>query len=314
MYRENKQNNTETIYVVESLKLHLMFLKIMRDHSLFIEFGLSNNNMNYIRKTDAFKSEFEQLLINTIKLSDNVICPCILKSEELFTNYTAESENIFEKLTGIKINKNITRMQQELTGNKNPEINSNLVNYVKKLNKETIGLVDQLISFKEEILNNILSHKMAVNLYPAFFEHVIDEAELYKEYIIMLENDEDLNDMPIKEKEIFWDEIIFEHFLTIRGLADPTETKIFNISNTISQTFEDLLYDAKEASEKENQNLTEETLMETEKIINFQKELTDKILKKEAKGMLMPLLVDHFVRESSHFLRVLKENSKTRNK
>lgn len=45
----------------------------------------------------------------------------------------------------------------------------------------------------------------------------------------------------ILEQEIFWDTIMGEHALFIRGLLDPSEEDLFNTANKFGKIFEELV-------------------------------------------------------------------------
>lgn len=48
-------------YVTASLELHLFFLRIMKEHSLFLEGGLLAKNEGYIRRADGLRERFEEI-------------------------------------------------------------------------------------------------------------------------------------------------------------------------------------------------------------------------------------------------------------
>ena len=67
--------------------------------------------------------------------------------------------------------------------------------------------------------------------YPLLIEHIIREVKLYRSYIKALEANKDIDKENIRNTELFWDQIMMEHSLFIRGLLDPTENELIRTSN-----------------------------------------------------------------------------------
>lgn len=88
-------------FINQSLELNLFFLRIMREHSIFIEAALPPKNKDLISQADAFKNEFTTLLSRAILLSDGVIPFETLDSNEIITKYTMDAEKATQFATGI---------------------------------------------------------------------------------------------------------------------------------------------------------------------------------------------------------------------
>ena len=50
-------------YIRQSLELHLFFARIMKEHSFFLQVGFTPKDSNYIDEADAFRMEFDKLLV-----------------------------------------------------------------------------------------------------------------------------------------------------------------------------------------------------------------------------------------------------------
>ena len=77
--------------------------------------------------------------------------------------------------------------------------------------------------------------------YPLLIEHIIREAKIYRKYLNMLEKDGDLNCHSMRDIECFWNQIMMEHALFIRGLLDPSENKLINTADESAKEFAELL-------------------------------------------------------------------------
>ncbi|MBA4687253.1 MAG: DUF2935 domain-containing protein [Candidatus Galacturonibacter soehngenii] len=293
-------------YVIWSLELHIFFGRIMKEHSFFLEAGFTPANPNFSKVADQYKEQFEIVLNNAVILGNGVISPDVVNSGEIVTDYTLRSEQMTENFTGIDINKSITRLEREFQGSMNPMISPSLVAQVKKLNTQTIPLLEGLIDFKTQVLNNVLSCKMFTVNYPLLIEHILREAKMYLSHICSLENGESIDDN-IKDIELFWDQIMLEHALFIRGLLDPTENDLINTSNDFAQDYADLLQSARNATDMTIEGITDVTLAQTMKYRDFKAAGTEGIAECKIRSIILPLLGDHVLREANHFIRLLQQ-------
>ncbi|MBU3104976.1 DUF2935 domain-containing protein [Clostridium gasigenes] len=294
-------------YVILSLEQHLFFARIMKEHSLFLEAGFTPKNTKLSKEADSFKVEFEKLLLDTVKLSNGIVRESILDSGEIITEYTLSTEKKTEYFTGIPINKKITMLESKLDYGINPNIKPEMINIIKKINKKAIKLLDGLIDLKVRVLNGMLSCEIFTVNYPLLIEHIIREAKLYRAYIVDLENGEDIEKKNIKQSELFWDQIMMEHALFIRGLLDPSENKLIETSDKFSKEYAALIEKAKTMTDETICSITLETLNETIKLNEFKQAGAKGIDECKIKAIFLPLLADHVLRESNHFIRLLND-------
>ncbi|HBG7379956.1 TPA: DUF2935 domain-containing protein [Clostridioides difficile] len=293
-------------YVILSLELHLFFSRIMKEHALFLEAGFTNKNYNLAMEADHYKKQFEDLLSYTVSASNGIIRPDILYSEELVTTLTSVAEQKTEEFTGIEINKNITTRELNLQSGVNPQVGQDLVNYVAQLNSDAIRLLDGLINFKERVLDGVLSCTIFTSNYPLLLEHIIHEANLYRSYVVDLENKIDIESKNAKEIELFWDHIMMEHALFMRGLLDPSEGELINTSNDFAIKFNELIEKTNEMTDSNIKSITEETLNETVEFKDFKEAGSSGIEQCKIKSIILPLLADHVLREANHYIRILE--------
>lgn len=293
-------------YVFLSLELHLFFARIMKEHSLFLEAGFTPKNTKLSKEANDYKVQFEKILLEAVKLSDGNIRRRVLDSGEIYTDHTLSTERKTEFYTGIEINSKITIMESKLNSKEDIESDTKTISAVKKLNCKVIKLLDGLIDLKTRILNEMLSCKLFTSNYPLLIEHIIREAKLYRSYVYDIENNEDIEEKDIKETELFWDQIMMEHSLFIRGLLDPSEDELINTSNEFAKEFCELIQKAKNMTSATISSVSDETLMETIKLRDFKKAGTEGIEDCKIKSIILPLLADHVLREANHYIRLLK--------
>ena len=289
-------------YVAQSLELHLFFGRIMKEHSLFLKAGFTPVNLNFSAKAEFYKNEFEKLLSRAVTLSNGIISGNVLNSGEIVTEFTLTAERQTEKLTGIHINRNITERELNLSSCKCREI-TNRFGQVKALNRMALRLLNGLIALKEEILNKVLSCQMFTMNYPLLIDHILREAKLYHKYVQMLETDGEIDMQSMKEVECFWNQIMMEHALFIRGLLDPSETELINSADTFAADYSALLNSCHNA---QNRALTVDSMTETRKFRDFKTAGAKGIESCQIRSLVLPLLADHVLREANHFIRILE--------
>ena len=289
-------------YIVKSLELHLFFGRIMKEHALFLRAGFTPANVAFSKKAEFYKNEFEKLLSEVVAISNGVVSSDVLNSGEVVTEFTALAEKQTECFTGIAINKRITDRELHFCDSCNSKHNPKAC-IVKNLNERAIKLLDGLICFKENILKNVMSCQMFTMNYLLLIEHIIREAKLYRKYLYMIEKDGDLNCQSMREIECFWNQIMMEHALFIRGLLDPSETKLIDSADDSAKDFAELLQQCNTAQE---QALTASSLEKTVKLRDFKVAGAKGIQECKIRSVILPLLADHVLREANHYIRLLK--------
>ena len=296
-------------YVTLSLELHLFFARIMKEHSIFLEAGFTPKNSKLSKEANCYKVEFEKLLLDTVKLSNGRTRNSIINSGEIFTEYTLRTEKKTQYYTGININSKITLIEQELKCDSKKNIDSKIVKCVKEINKRAMKLLNELIDFKMGILDDMLNCKLFTVNYPLLIEHIIREAKLYHSYICSLENGDDIEKKDIRDIELFWDRIMMEHSLFIRGLLDPSENELINASDKFAKDYNELITKAVSMTDTTMASITNDTLIKTTKLRDFKIAGTEGIVDCKIKSIILPLLADHVLREANHYIRLLNNIS-----
>lgn len=292
-------------YVIKSLELHLFFGRIMKEHSFFLKAGFTPANSSFSEKAEFFKREFEKLLSQAISLGDGVVSQSVISSGELVTDFTALAEQQSECFTGISINKELTERELCLSSGCRCKDNSLFRKrcQVQTLNRNALKLLDGLISFKENILKKVQCCEMFTANYPLLIEHILREAKLYRRYVAALEKNGCLTEQSMKEVECFWNQIMMEHALFIRGLLDPSEEELINSADSFAKEYCQLLESCKGAH---MQMMSTSSLDETVKFRDFKIAGTQGIEQCKIRSIILPLLADHVLREANHYIRLLK--------
>ncbi len=289
-------------YAVESLELHLFFARIMKEHSLFLKAGFTPVGAGYAAKAEFYKNAFEKLLSSAVSLSKGIISNEVLRSGELVTEFTSAAEQQTERLTGIAINKGITERTLQL-GSCFCCGGMDCCRQVKALNTQALRLLNGLIGLKEEILDQVQHCRMYTANYPLLLEHILREAKLYRSYVQMLESNGTTADQSLQETKCFWNQIMMEHALFMRGLLDPTEEELIRTSDHFAGDYAALLSTCRNAQSK---TMPAELLAETRKFRDFKAAGAKGILSCRIRSLILPLLADHVLREANHYIRILE--------
>lgn len=301
---------TRIDYVRQSLELHLFFTRIMKEHSFFLEIGFTPKNKDFTEVADELRIAFDKVLAEVIYLSDNTISNDFLNSEEFITPYTLKAEEASAFYTGVPINTELTILESELAGRQLYNLDKLPEQKVYMINNKVMELLKELIDFKTKVLKGVIACKMFTVNYPLLIEHILREAKLYYILIQRLQDKQEISiEKEAIEQEIFWNRIMAEHSLFIRGLLDPTENDLLIAANNFGNEFNQLYEESKEAMDQTLllSKVTNDSLKATIDISNFNAQGTQGILDCNVKSIIIPLLGDHVLRESNHFLRLLKK-------
>ena len=294
-------------YVASSLELHLFFARIMKEHALFLEAGFTPVNASFAEEAERLKVQFENLLLEVVRLANGFVCGKVLRSGEIITEFTAKAESQTQRLTGIAINQEITALEAALASGENFSPKPELVSRVRQINQAALRLLQSLIQLKERIISNVASCRMFTMNYPLLIKHILREAKLYQNFLMQLESGRPLEERTMRQTEQFWNRIMMEHALFIRGLLDPSEEALIKASNDFAMDYARLLETSRMRSELAGKGQGDAALQETLRFRDFKVAGAKGIIGCEIESAILPLLADHVLREANHFIRLLRE-------
>lgn len=303
-------------FIRQSIELNLFFMRIAKEHSIFLESAFVPKNYNLIQEADSFKNLFTRLLAKTIALSDGIVSKEVASSGELVTKLTLRAETGSEYYSGIFIDKSITQAELSLSQNMKGENYGKapmLLEQVFMLNQEAIAATTALAEFKSRVLNDVLACRIFTFNYPLLLDHILREARFYIKMLTKLQNRSSMDTVEdIVEQEIFWNRIMAEHAKFIRALLDPTEVDLFNTANNFGTEFDKLTKEAIRLTEKTSMlpKVTGESLNAAGRIRDFKTQGTQGLVDCKIRSIALPLLGDHVIREANHYIRLLNTYSK----
>ena len=294
-------------YVVSSLEVNLFFARIMKEHALFLKLGFLPPNANLARESERYLRQFEALLSRTISLSNRVVRDTVLNSGEIVTEFTDCAERQTQRFSGTSINRELTARELRLVGRGCGEpmcVSENLRRSVRQLNRDALRLVGGLIAFKTRLLDHLNECRLFTGNYPLLIEHILREARLYRAHLRHLEGLCDTDIDQLRDSELFWDRIMMEHAMFIRGLLDPTENELIDSADGFAKDYRRLLDSATAATDRVAAG---QTLVLTRRFRDFKRAGVEGIEGCKIRSIILPLLADHVLREANHYIRLMEE-------
>lgn len=294
-------------YITDSLEQHLFFARIMKEHAFFLKVGFLPPNAQLAKASECLMRKFEALLSRTITLSDCIIRGCVLESGEIVTEFTDCAERQTQSLTGTFIDRSLTAREKRLKScadNSDLCVSQALIEQVRRLNLDGLRLVDSIIAFKEQLLRNVNSCNIFTTNYPLLIEHILREARLYREQLRRLEGLGNCSCEELRNSELFWNRIMMEHALFIRGLLDPSEEKLINTADDFAEDYKRLLGASVAANDRAMR--AGNALELTREFRDFKRAGVEGIEGCQIRSLILPLLADHVLREANHYIRLLE--------
>lgn len=292
---------TTNAFVRQSLDLNLFFLRIMKEHGLFIAVSFPPKYDDLILEATRFNTAFNELLSRTLELASGVVDI----GNDAVTDFTLQAEEKTAQLSGFPIDFSLTKA--ELKTKRLEKIQDNeLKTRIAQLNTQIISLTRNFIRFKTKVLNGMLSCEVYSTNYPLLLDHIRREAILYVNLLSNIQANQNSETLQNEAEEmLFWNQIMEEHSEFIRGLLDPTETTLLALANDFAIKYEDLNKRIYTNVNDLTNRLVKESIKLTKENLAFLTQGATGILNCEIKSIIIPLLGDHVIRETNHYLSLL---------
>lgn len=292
---------SKEMYVQWSLQYNLFWLRIMKEHAIFIEATMPPPGKSLAQKADAYKQNYDQFLLTAITLSNGILPLDALQSGQFYTQFTEGAEQDAEKYTGISTRPDITLKEYDVAPIYGElSITGNLEQDVNHLNQSVLTLTESFIQFQSDLLNDRASCRLFTMMYTGDILHVLMEAKRYQMILAALQN---RDENAIEDYKTFWTNNMADHVKVMRGQFDPTEATYFNKANQLAELFDTL------SQEETNANTypsNQELLMSTNEVRDFKADTTDAIMRCKVQSIMLALYTDHLLREANHFIYLMK--------
>lgn len=292
---------SKEMYVQWSLQYNLFWLRIMKEHAIFIEATMPPPGKSLAQKADAYKQNYDQFLLTAITLSNGILPLDVLQSGQFYTQFTEGAEQDAEKYTGISTRPDITVKEYDVAPVYGEmTISGNLEQDVNHLNQSVLTLTESFIQFQSDLLNDRASCRLFTMMYTGDILHVLMEAKRYQMILAALQN---RDENAIEDYKTFWTNNMADHVKVMRGQFDPTEAAYFNKANQLAELFDTL---SQEETNANTYPTNQELLMSTNEVRDFKADTTDAIMRCKVQSIMLALYTDHLLREANHFIYLMK--------
>lgn len=282
-------------YVVKSIAYHLFWIRIMKEHAVFIESSLPAPQKQFAVRVAQFRQQYDRLLLETIRMADGVLPKEMLESGQFYTAFTETAEQAVQKFTGIEINRSLTAAEYGIApsvrGAASP---ARLEQKVTALGRRILSETVAFSRFQSDLIGRRSSCELFLSLYPAEQTHLLLESTRYEELLNGLLSGRDT----ARENYLaFWNRNMADHAKAMRGLFDPTEVSYFRAANSYASIYDQLAAEAADRAE---------ALDYTRKIAAFKTDVTQNLIECKLKAILNALYTDHLLREANHYIFLLQ--------
>ena len=289
----------------QSLVNHLYFAGSIRSFCSTIGLTFFKNNQDYIDRAVALGYRATDIVNKAILYMNKELATAVLDNDVYITPYTKELDLLTEKLFDINLFIGVDKDISVLKTRGTVEFNDETMAKIDELNKESMNLINDFKDFCGEIKTKLDSQELFSYLYPDFFSYMYDEISVYGRDIERIMSKKDYTDFYLSEFTYYFNELMRESALYIRGFLDTINQDIFDMASFYVNAFANLTEKYLKKTDT-NENLS----LETEKlVINYKKFVTDiieKLLKAKIYFITPPITLDNFLTNINVYLFILK--------
>ncbi len=290
-------------YVIISLEYNLFWLRIMKEHAIFIEGSFTPKEKQLAAQADSFMQQYEKLLSSAIEQANGYVTRDALQAAQYYTRFTEEAERLVTQFTGLKIDTNLTRMTYDVAPyGPGTTFTAKKEQDVSTLNQNALALTNSFAQYKADLLSKQTACRIFTFLYTADLEHILKEARKYIEVLTRLQNKDDRIEQDYRS---FWASNMSDHAKSMRGMFDPTETQYLNEANQFANIFDTLLQSGRLSALAMNPS-EDAPLPQTQAISDFKANTTRGLIECKVKAIMPALYTDHLLREANHFIYLMK--------
>lgn len=287
----------------QSLYNHIYFAGSIRSFCSTIGLTFLKNNEEYINKAIALGFRSSDIINKTLLLMNKELAKNVLDNDIYITPYTKDISLLTQKLFEISLVIQIDKDIQILNTREEVVFNEETMEKINNLNNESLSLINDFKMFCQEIKMKIESGELFSYSYPDFFNYMYDEISVYGRDIERILSKKDYTDFYISEYAYYFNELLRESALYIRGFLDTKEGDIFDMASYYINAFANL-------TEKYLKNDSDNLNVESEKlVINYQKFVSgviEKLLKSKISFITPPITLDNFLTNINVYLFLMK--------
>ena len=286
----------------ESLVNHIYYAGTIRSFCSTIGLTFFKNNQDYIDRAISLGYRATDIINKALLYLDKNLAKIILDNDVYITKYTKELDLLTEKLFDISLIIGVDK-DIEILNNRETVNYDNVIGKIELLNNESLILINDFKEYCSEVKTKLDNGELFSYLYPDFFNYMYDEISVYGRDIERIISKKDYTKFYLEEYVYYFNELLRESALYIRGFLDTREQDIFDMASYYINAFANL-------TEKYLKNRDDSLNIETEKLVTRYKEfiesIIEKLLKKEIYFITPPITLDNFLTNVNVYLYIIK--------
>ena len=288
----------------QSLVNHLYFAGTIRSFCTIIGLTFFKNNQDYIDLAVELGYRATDIVNKTISYMNKEIANAVLENNVYITEYSKQLAQLTEKLFDINLEIVVDKDEKLLSSKGIVSFNSERMERINDLNKDSLILINDFKNFCQEIKKKLDTQDLFSYLYPDFFNYMYDEISVYGRDIERILSKNDYTDFYLSEYNYYFNNLLQESALYIRGFLDTIHQDIFDMASFYIDAFNNLI---------ERYLKGEDSLLlgnDTEKLVleykTFVSKVIDGLLNSELHFITPPIVLDNFLTDINVYLFILK--------
>lgn len=302
---------TEEEFYKESIDTNLYYLRTLRDFCINIELSFYGDNP-YKSRAALLARRSQDLGREIVTLTNGKVPTKGIDYQIYYTEYTLPIERLTEKLFGINLATDITKMELKLIPTDTFDINDEIIKSMTSMNERAVDIANEFIMLAREIRGEMTSNNLFSYSYPTMYNFMIITIELYIGELNRLKEMIRKDPIIALDTEYGYNITAYEITSFLRGLIDPNATQYIEVLNNIlNEIYPQLLedYNSLPLSPENQQNLTERSIAVIRRIRLLITDMLKDLLAAKLYFIIEPLAIDKFYRNINYFLYALNANN-----
>ena len=286
---------TNEEFYIQSLRDHLYYLRSIREFCLTIELSFYKTNPDYIKKAENYALRCEELGRIAIDYTNGFASREAIEGEIYVTEYTLALEELTERLFDIKIDTVFTKEELDLKIGLNPNITNELIENIKKLNKNALELAEDFANFCRDVSTKMGNNLLFSFSYLDFFNYVFSDVNTYTQDLKRIISMESIS--PIYATNYEYNFVVTLEMTAkfIRDWVDPTNKNIFNLASYYVNSFSEIinLYLKSSLSPTAQIKISDSTRDILIDYQNFLRDISEKLINGKLYFITPPISIDN---------------------
>ena len=303
---------TEEEFYKESIDTNLYYLRTLRDFCINIELSFYGDNP-YKSRAALLARRSQDLGREIVTLTNGKVPTKGIDYQIYYTEYTLPIERLTEKLFGINLATDITKMELKLIPTDTFDINDEIIKSMTSMNERAVDIANEFIMLAREIRGEMTSNNLFSYSYPTMYNFMIITIELYIGELNRLKEMIRKDPIIALDTEYGYNITAYEITSFLRGLIDPNATSYIEVLNNIlNEIYPQLLedYNSLPLSPENQQNLIERSIAVIRRIRLLLSNMLKDLLDAKLYFIIEPLAIDNFYRDINYFLYILGADNK----